>query len=190
MTAYTKELRAKQEEKNKIIGEKNKKEGAEFLTENAKKSGVITLPSGLQYKVLTDGTGPSPKSNEVVTVNYRGTLIDGTEFDSSYKRGQAYTTSVMGVVKGWTEALQMMKVGSKWQLFIPSDLAYGTRAGGPNIGPNAVLIFEVELLGIRPPTPPPGTQPVTSDIIKVPSAEDLKKGAKIEVIKQEPTAPK
>jgi FKBP-type peptidyl-prolyl cis-trans isomerase FklB len=190
ITAYSKELRAKQEEKNKIIGEKNKKEGEAFLAENAKKPGIKTTPSGLQYKVLTDGSGPSPKSNEVVTVNYRGTLIDGTEFDSSYKRGQPYTTSVMGVVKGWTEALQMMKVGSKWQLFIPSELAYGPRAGGRDIGPNAVLIFEVELLGIKPPTPLPGAQPVTSDIIKVPSAEDLKKGAKIEVIKPDSNAPK
>ena len=190
ITAYSKELRVKQEEKNKIIGEKNKKEGEVFLADNAKKPGITTTPSGLQYKVLTDGSGPSPKSNEVVTVNYRGTLIDGTEFDSSYKRGQPYTTSVMGVVKGWTEALQMMKVGSKWQLFIPSELAYGPRAGGRDIGPNAVLIFEVELLGIKPPTPLPGAQPVTSDIIKVPSAEDLKKGAKIEVIKPDSNAPK
>jgi len=190
ITAYSKELRAKQEEKNKIIGEKNKKEGEAFLAENAKKPGITTTPSGLQYKVLSEGSGPSPKSNEVVTVNYRGTLIDGTEFDSSYKRGQPYTTSVMGVVKGWTEALQMMKVGSKWQLFVPSNLAYGERAGGRDIGPNAVLIFEVELLGIKPPTPMPGAQPVTSDIIKVPSAEDLKKGAKIEVIKPDSNAPK
>jgi len=190
ITAYSKELRAKQEEKNKILGEKNKKEGEAFLTENAKKPGVITTPSGLQYKVLADGTGPSPKSNEVVTVNYRGTLIDGTEFDSSYKTGQPFTRSVMGFVKGWTEALQMMKVGSKWQLFVPSNLAYGDRPGGRDIGPNAVLIFEMELLGIKPPTPPPGAQPVTSDIIKVPSAEDLKKGAKIEVIKPDSTAPK
>jgi FKBP-type peptidyl-prolyl cis-trans isomerase FklB len=191
---FSKEMRAKQEEKRKLLGEKNKKEGAEFLAANKNKSGVITLPSGLQYKVITDGTGPIPKSNDTVSVNYVGTLIDGTEFDSSIKRGQPASFPVTRVIKGWTEALEMMKVGSKWELFIPSDLAYGTNGSGSKIAPNATLIFNVDLLSIQPPAQPvqpaatvaPATSaPVTSDIIKVPSAEEMKKGAKIEVIKKE-----
>ena len=145
-----KELQAKQQEKMKTLGEKNKKEGEAFLAENKKKKGVKVLPSGLQYKILVDGKGNSPKATDTVTVNYKGTLIDGTEFDSSYKRNEPATFPVTGVIKGWTEALQLMKEGSKWQLFIPADLAYGERGtmGGP-IGPNAVLIFEVELIKIK-----------------------------------------
>ncbi len=186
MMALNKEIRAKQEEKRKQQGEKNKQEGEKFLAENKTKPGVVALPSGLQYKVLTDGSGESPKPGDVVTVNYRGTLIDGTEFDSSYKRGQPATFSVTGVIKGWTEALEQMKPGAKWQLFIPSDLAYGERGSGPTIGPNATLQFEVELVSSKPAAPAPAAapaQPVTSDIIKVPSKEELEKGAKIEVIK-------
>jgi len=186
MMALNKEIRAKQEEKRKQQGEKNKQEGEKFLAENKTKPGVVALPSGLQYKVLTDGSGESPKPGDVVTVNYRGTLIDGTEFDSSYKRGQPATFSVTGVIKGWTEALELMKPGAKWQLFIPSDLAYGERGSGPTIGPNAALQFEVELVSSKPAAPAPAAapaQPVTSDIIKVPSKEELEKGAKIEVIK-------
>jgi len=129
--------------------EKNKKDGDAFLAENKKKEGVITLPSGLQYKVLTTGTGNKPKAAETVSVNYRGTLIDGTEFDNSYKRGQPATLPVNGFIKGWTEGLQLMAVGSKWQLFIPSDLAYGERGYGQVIPPNATLIFEMELLSIN-----------------------------------------
>jgi len=145
-----KDLQAKQVERNKALGEKNKKEGEAFLAQNKSKDGVKTLPSGLQYKVLTGGKGKTPKATDTVTVQYRGTLIDGTEFDSSYKRGQPATFPVGGVIKGWTEGLQLMKEGSKWQLFIPSDLAYGEKGtqGGP-IGPNAVLIFEVELVSIK-----------------------------------------
>ena len=145
-----KELQAKQQEKMKTLGDKNKKEGEAFLAANIKKKGVKTLPSGLQYKILVDGKGSSPKATDMVTVNYKGTLIDGTEFDSSYKRNEPATFPVNGVIKGWTEALQLMKEGSKWELFIPADLAYGERGtmGGP-IGPNAVLIFEVELLKIK-----------------------------------------
>jgi len=186
MMALNKEIRAKQEEKRKQQGEKNKQEGEKFLAENKTKPGVVALPSGLQYKVLTDGSGESPKPGDVVTVNYRGTLIDGTEFDSSYKRGQPATFSVTGVIKGWTEALEQMKPGAKWQLFIPSDLAYGERGSGPTIGPNATLQFEVELVSSKPAAPAPAAapaQPVTSDMIKVPSKEELEKGAKIEVIK-------
>ncbi|HEX9021250.1 MAG TPA: FKBP-type peptidyl-prolyl cis-trans isomerase [Nitrospirota bacterium] len=132
----------------KNFAEKNKKEGEAFLAENKKKSGVKTLPSGLQYKVITEGKGKSPQESDTVTVNYRGTLIDGTEFDSSYKRGQPATFPVNGVIKGWTEALQHMKEGAKWQLFIPADLAYGERAP-QGIPPNAALVFEVELISIQ-----------------------------------------
>lgn len=143
-----KDLQAKQQEKNKALGEKNKKEGGAFLAQNKKKEGVKTLPSGLQYKVITEGKGKPPKASDTVTVNYAGKLIDGTEFDSSYKRGQPATFPVGGVIKGWTEALQLMKEGSKWQIVIPSDLAYGEQ-GRPGIPPNSVLIFEVELISIK-----------------------------------------
>jgi FKBP-type peptidyl-prolyl cis-trans isomerase FklB len=149
ITALQKDLQAKQQEQGKALAEKNKKEGEAFLAENKKKGGVITMPSGLQYKILTDGKGKSPKATDTVTVNYKGTLIDGVEFDSSYKRGQPATFTVNGVIPGWIEALQLMKEGSKWQLFIPSNLAYGERGAGGTIGPNAVLIFEVELLSIK-----------------------------------------
>ncbi len=190
LSAFQTDLRNRREEKRKVQGEKNKVEGQEFLTQNKSKPGVQTLPDGLQYKVLTPGNGPKPTTNDTVTVNYRGTLIDGTEFDSSYKRGQPATFKVTGVIKGWTEALQLMPVGAKWQLFIPADLAYGERGSGANIAPNATLIFEVELISIQAASDKPAVtvtpqQPVTSDIIKVPSAEELKKGAKIEIIKPE-----
>ena len=124
------------------------KEGEAFLAANKSKDGVKVLPDGLQYKVLTEGNGPKPTATDTVTVNYRGTLIDGKEFDSSYKRGQPTSFPVGGVIKGWTEALQLMPVGSKWQLFIPADLAYGDRGAGSDIAPGATLIFEVELLSI------------------------------------------
>jgi FKBP-type peptidyl-prolyl cis-trans isomerase FklB len=182
--------RAKAEEKRKMAADKNKMEGTAFLEKNKAEPGVITLADGLQYKVLTNGTGPMPKADEEVSVNYRGTLINGTEFDSSFKHGQALTTKVQGgIIKGWTEALELMPVGSKWQLFIPSDLAYGPSGRPPTIEPNAVLIFELELLSVQPAPAvaqvhPPGA-PLTSDIIKVPSAEEIKKGAKIETIKAE-----
>lgn len=140
---------AKQAEANRVLGEKNKADGEKFLAENAKKEGVKTLPSGLQYKVITPGKGKSPKATDTVTTNYRGTLIDGTEFDSSYKRGQPATFPVSGVIPGWTEALQLMKEGAKWELFLPSSLAYGDRGAGKEIGPNAALIFEVELISIK-----------------------------------------
>jgi len=149
MMAFQKGMAAKQAEKMKGLAEKNSKEGETFLAENKKKEGVKTTASGLQYKVITAGNGPMPKDTDTVSVNYRGTLIDGTEFDSSYKRGEAVSFPVNGVIKGWTEALQLMKVGSKWQLFIPSNIAYGERGAGGQIGPNATLIFEVELLSIK-----------------------------------------
>ncbi len=143
------DLRKKQQEKMQAEGAGNKKEGDTFLAANKAKDGVVTLPSGLQYKILKEGTGPKPAATDSVVCNYRGTLINGTEFDSSYKRGQPATFPVSGVIKGWTEALQLMPVGSKWQLFVPSDLAYGERGPGPEIGPNSTLIFEVELLSIQ-----------------------------------------
>jgi FKBP-type peptidyl-prolyl cis-trans isomerase FklB len=148
LMALQKDRQAKQQERNKVLGEKNKKEGDAFLAKNKKLEGVKTLQSGLQYKVITEGKGKSPKASDTVTVNYAGTLIDGTEFDSSYKRGQPATFPVGGVIKGWTEALQLMKEGSKWQLVIPADLAYGEQ-GRPGIPPNSVLIFEVELISIK-----------------------------------------
>lgn len=150
MSVFKQEFMAKQAETAKIQGEKNKKDGEAFLSENKKKEGVVTLPSGLQYKVVTEGSGKTPKATDTVLVNYRGTLIDGTEFDSSFKRGQASSFPVNGVIPGWVEALQLMKEGAKWQLFVPSSLAYGDRGtpGGP-IGPNAALIFEVELVSIK-----------------------------------------
>ncbi len=129
-------------------GPGNRKQGEEFLAANKAKSGVTTLPDGLQYRILKEGSGPKPTANDTVTVNYRGTLITGKEFDSSYKRGEPATFPVGGVIRGWTEALQLMPVGSKWELFIPADLAYGDRGAGPDIGPGETLIFEVELLSI------------------------------------------
>ncbi len=149
MVAIQADLRKKQEAKMAIVGDANKKEGDEFLAENKTKEGVVTLPSGLQYKILKEGTGPKPSASDSVVCNYKGTLIDNTEFDSSYKRGQPATFPVGQVIKGWTEVLQLMPVGSKWQVFVPSDLAYGPRAPGGTIGPNATLIFEIELLSIQ-----------------------------------------
>ena len=145
MQAKQKELMAKQEEEFKASADKNLEEGKKFLEENAKKEGVQTTDSGLQYKVITEGTGPSPSESSVVEVDYKGTLIDGTEFDSSYKNGKPVQFPVKGVIKGWTEALQLMKEGSKWELYIPSDLAYGPGGAGGLIGPNSTLVFEVEL---------------------------------------------
>ncbi len=149
MAAFQKETEAKRTDRAKDIGEKNKKEGEAFLAENKKKEGVKTLPSGLQYKVIKPGSGKSPKATDTVVTHYRGTLIDGTEFDSSYGRGEPATFQVGRVIPGWTEALQLMQVGAKWQLFIPGKLAYGERGSGPDIGPNATLIFDVELVAIK-----------------------------------------
>ena len=159
MTTFEKDMQQKQ----KAAGEKNASEGAKFLEENKKKEGVKTTASGLQYKAIKEGTGAQPKATDTVTVNYRGTLINGTEFDSSYKRGQPATFPLNGVIKGWTEGLQLMKVGSKYQFFVPPNLAYGERTVGPDITPNSTLIFEVELLDAKPaPTPAPPVSPKTS----------------------------
>jgi len=156
LMAMQNELRTKMQAKMQAEGAANKTEGDEFLAANKAKEGVVTLPSGLEYKILKEGTGPKPTTGDTVVCNYRGTLINGKEFDSSYQRGQPATFPVTGVIKGWTEALQLMPVGSKWQLFVPATLAYGERAMGEDIGPNSTLIFDVELLSIqeKPKTEP------------------------------------
>jgi FKBP-type peptidyl-prolyl cis-trans isomerase len=189
LTQFQKTMQAKAMALRAEAGLKNKAEGEAFLTTNKNNPGVITLPDGLQYKVLTTGNGPTPDVSSTVTVNYRGTFINGTEFDSSAKTGHPVTFPVTGVIKGWTEALQKMNVGSKWQLYVPANLAYGEQ-GNRAIPGNSVLIFDVELLSIQAPKAPPVSPavqnpPLTSDIIKVPSAAEMNKGAKIEVIKQE-----
>jgi FKBP-type peptidyl-prolyl cis-trans isomerase FklB len=157
---FQKDMQQKQAE----AGKRNEADATKFLADNKTKDGVKTTASGLEYKVLKEGNGAQPKSSDTVTVNYRGTLLDGTEFDSSYKRGQPATFPVAGVIKGWTEALQLMKVGSKYQLFIPPSLAYADRSPSPTIPANSLLIFEVELLkvespgGSNPPAPSPSTK--------------------------------
>jgi FKBP-type peptidyl-prolyl cis-trans isomerase FklB len=188
LTAYSKEMASKREADRLKIAEKNKLEGEAFLAENKKKPGIktqtISLPDGtsaeLQYQVLTEGTGPMPKGSDTVSVNYVGTFTDGKEFDNSAKRGpNPARFQVNRVVRGWTEALQLMKTGSKWKIYLPSSLAYGDAGYGADVPPGAALIFEMELVGVETP------QPLTSDIIRVPSADELKKGAKVEVIKPE-----
>jgi FKBP-type peptidyl-prolyl cis-trans isomerase FklB len=159
MTALQKEMMEKQAAALKEEGEKNAAAGEKFLAENKKKEGVKTTASGLQYKVLKEGTGDSPKETDMVVTNYKGTTLDGTEFDSSYKRKEPTTFPVNRVIKGWTEALLMMKPGSKYQLFIPANLAYGDHAPGKDIGPNSTLIFEVELVSIKPPDAPAAPLP-------------------------------
>ena len=184
LNKYRQELMAKQAEKRRLASEKNKQEGEKFFAENKTKPGIITLTNGLQYKVITEGVGEPPKAEDNVTVNYRGTLIDGTEFDSSAKAGKPASFRVNGVIPGWTQALTRMKPGAKWQLFIPAELAYGESGRAPTIGPGAPLIFDVELVSVQPNVPVVSA-PLTSDIIKVPSLEEMKKGAKIETIKAE-----
>jgi FKBP-type peptidyl-prolyl cis-trans isomerase FklB len=148
---FQKEMAEKQVAASKEAAVKNAAEGEKFLAENKKKDGIKTTASGLQYKVLKEGTGPTPKETDTVMTNYKGTLIDGTEFDNSEKHGGPATFKVTGVIKGWTEVLQLMKTGSKYQIFVPSSLAYGERARSQEIGPNSTLIFELELLSIVPP---------------------------------------
>lgn len=146
---FSRQVQQSRQTQMSALSEKNRAAGSAFLAANKNKEGMVTTTSGLQYKVLKKGDGPKPQNNDKVTVHYRGTLLDGTEFDSSYKRGKPATFQVNGVIRGWTEALHLMNVGSKYQLFIPSDLAYGTRGAGRKIGPNSTLIFDVELLGIE-----------------------------------------
>jgi FKBP-type peptidyl-prolyl cis-trans isomerase FklB len=180
-------IRKYQMERRAAIGAKNKAEGEAFLAANKSKSGVQTFESGLQYKILTEGSGDSPKPEDTCVVKYRGTLIDGTEFDNSDKApGGSASFPANRVIPGWTEALTHMKPGAKWQLFIPANLAYGENGKGGNIGPNTTLLFDVELVSFTAPPPPAAPPaPLTSDIIKVPSLEEMKKGAKIETIKAE-----
>lgn len=175
LEAFQKEMMEKQVAASKEAATKNAAEGEKFLAENKKKEGVKTTASGLQYKVIKEGSGASPKETDTVVTNYKGTLLDGTEFDSSYKRNEPATFPVNRVIKGWTEALQLMKPGAKYQLFIPAALAYGERGAGRDIGPNATLIFEVELLSIKAPEPvptvapgaaAPGVSPATSPAAK------------------------
>jgi len=149
LTTFRKDFIAKKQELAKQLGEKNKKEGEAFLAENQKKEGVNTLSSGLQYRVIKPGTGKKPKAEDTVTVHYRGTLIGGSEFDSSYGRGKPASFPVNRVIPGWTEVLQLMEEGAKWEVFIPSKLAYGEQGAGNEIGPNATLIFEIELISIQ-----------------------------------------
>jgi FKBP-type peptidyl-prolyl cis-trans isomerase FklB len=163
LTELSNEVRKQQQQAFQQATEKNKKEGDAFLAANKEKPGVVTLPSGLQYKIVQPGNGPKPVATDTVVCNYRGTLLDGTEFDSSYKRGQPASFPVTQVIKAWTEALQLMPVGSKWQLFVPPSLGYGERGtqGGP-IGPSATLIFDVELVSVQPKPeakPAPAAQP-------------------------------
>lgn len=149
ITVFQGEMRARQAKLQQSAGEKNKRDGQAFLAANKAKEGVNTLTSGLQYQVVRKGDGASPKATDTVKVHYEGTLLDGTVFDSSIKRNEPAVFPVRGVIPGWTEALQRMKVGDKWKLFIPAELAYGARGAGRAIGPNSVLVFEVELLGIE-----------------------------------------
>lgn len=149
MTNFQVAMREKQQNKMKEASEKNKAEAVAFFAENKNKEGVITLESGLQYKVLKSGDGKTPKLSSSVEAHYAGRLIDGTEFDSSYKRGKPQPFKVTGVIKGWTEILQLMKEGDKWEVYVPAELAYGERGSGPTIGPNAALIFEMELISVN-----------------------------------------
>ncbi len=186
-TEFSAYLRARRQ----IKSEAAKKDGEEFLAKNAKAEGVKVLPDGLQYKVLAEGAGAHPKSNDIITVKYRGTLVDGTEFDAK----DSSKISLTRVVPGWREAFPMMAVGSHWQLFLPAELGYAAQGKAPKILPNSALIFDVELLGAEAPPEPPAPLPgamnsaqgtnqiVSGEIIKVPSAEGLKRGEKIEVIK-------
>jgi FKBP-type peptidyl-prolyl cis-trans isomerase FklB len=150
LTAFQAELMAKVETRQKAAGDENLKKGQAFLEANAKKEGIKTTATGLQYKVNKSGTGRTPKSTDTVKVHYHGTLIDGSVFDSSVQRGEPISFPVSGVIKGWTEALLMMKEGDKWQIFLPANLAYGEQSPGAKIGPNSALIFDVELLAIEP----------------------------------------
>jgi len=144
------DVRKRQTAELEVLGGANKQEGDAFLAANKAQQGVTTTPDGLQYKVLKQGDGPKPTAGDSVVCNYRGTLLNNKEFDSSYKRGQAATFPVSGVIKGWTEALQLMPVGSKWQIVVPPELGYGARGAGADIGPNSTLVFEIELLSIHP----------------------------------------
>jgi FKBP-type peptidyl-prolyl cis-trans isomerase len=171
MQALQQQVTAQQGAKRKAIGDKNKIEGEAYLAKNKERPGVKTTASGLQYEVLTEGTGPMPKATDSVTVNYKGTLMDGTVFDSSYDRKEPVTFVLNRVIPGWTEGVQLMKVGSKYKFYIPSALGYGERGFPPTIGPNSQLIFEVELMSIAPPTAPaPGGEAKPGAAMQQPAA--------------------
>jgi FKBP-type peptidyl-prolyl cis-trans isomerase len=191
LTTLQTEVRTKEEAKTKAAGVENKKTGDAFLAANKTKPGVVTLPSGLQYKIIKEGTGPKPTAEDTVLCHYRGALVDNTEFDSSYKRGEPLKIPVGGVIKGWTEAIQLMPVGSKWQLFIPSDLAYGERgAPGSPIGPNSALVFDVELISIEPKAAPKEQPKETpKDAPKDAPKEQPKEQPKAAPKEQAPVAP-
>ncbi|MEY2615080.1 MAG: FKBP-type peptidyl-prolyl cis-trans isomerase FklB, partial [Verrucomicrobiota bacterium] len=163
MMAKQQEAMSKKQDEMKVVAEKNKVDGKKFLDENAKKAGVKTTASGLQYKVIKEGSGDKPTDADVVETNYRGTTIDGKEFDSSAKHGSSFSFPVNGVIKGWSEALKLMPIGSKWELYVPSDLAYGDEGAGEDIAPGSTLVFQVELLSIKKnaanATPAPNAQP-------------------------------
>ncbi len=169
MMAFQTELRTRRNETMRVEGDKNKKAGAEFLAANAKKEGVKSFENGLQYKILQTGKGKQPKATDTVTAHYRGTLIDGTEFDSSYSRGQPLKLAANQVIPGWTQALTNMHVGDKWMLYIPGNLAYGERGSMPKIGPNAVLIFEMELLDVQEAAKPGAAPALTPTITPTPA---------------------
>jgi FKBP-type peptidyl-prolyl cis-trans isomerase FklB len=153
MDKFSRDLTAKRQEAHRKLAQKNKEEGEKFLAANQKEKGVVTEKNGLQYQVLTPGKGKKPGPTDLITVHYKGTLIDGSEFDSSYQRGEPVTFQLNRVIRGWQEALPNMKEGAKWKLFIPAKLAYGPMGQGPKVGPNATLIFEVELLKVEPAPP-------------------------------------
>ena len=167
MMAKQQEAMSKKQDEMKVVAEKNKVDGKKFLDENAKKAGVKTTASGLQYKVIKEGSGDKPTDADVVETNYRGTTIDGKEFDSSAKHGSSFSFPVNGVIKGWSEALKLMPIGSKWELYVPSDLAYGDEGAGEDIAPGSTLVFQVELLSIKKnaanATPAPNAQPEKAD---------------------------
>jgi FKBP-type peptidyl-prolyl cis-trans isomerase FklB len=191
IAAFRKELEAKDQQKRMDLEAKHKAEGDAFLAKNKTQPGVVTLPDGLQYKVITEGNGAMPGDGDIVSVNFRGTFVDGTEWDSTARTGKPIQLTVGQVFLGWSEALKLMKTGSKWQFFVPTGLAFGEKGMGSRIPPNSTLIIEVELLSVQHPspqpafTPPAAGPPLTSDIIKVPSKAEMDKGAKIEVIKPE-----
>ena len=195
LVALQKNITAKQRQKQDAEAAKNMADSEAFLATNKTKPGVVTLPDGLQYKIVTEGNGEMPGDNDTIKMHYRFKLADGTEFDSSYKVGQPWQVVLRQIaVQGWREALKLMNPGSKWEVFIPPQLAFGDHSPTSRVPPGAVVILEVELLSVEHPQPQPQAvamtpsspnQPLTSDIIKVPSAEEMKQGAKIEIIKAE-----
>lgn len=192
ITTFQSALADRQQKMREVLLAKNKAESEAFLTNNKSQPGVVTLPDGLQYKVITAGNGETPGDEDTVTVNYRGTLVDGTEFGNSAKDGKPLQAPVGRSFRGLKEALKLMPTGSKWQLFIPAELAYGQSGMSSTIPPDAAVIMEIEILAVQHPNPQPASAPLpaanpplTSDIVKVPSVEEMKKGAKIEIIKPE-----